>query len=255
MSIFTRKEMVVVLERTSNLAESDLDYIWKEYAPAYSKVLPKISFYSDSVNRIVESVEGYYRILDSGCGPGIITERLAEKGHEVVGIDNDKTMLEYAEKRLAAFPNVRLEQQDTYSLAFDSETFDGVISHNVLYFIEDPTKVLKEIYRILKFNGILVLVGPKPNPDFGLLFRKIIEDLEYKGLLTEFSRDLDVIRYCNKIIEEKGMKNTYTNAQLRNILIENIGFSRILESGECYFSQSYFLVANKKGGAYNGSFE
>lgn len=227
------------------LANGIFDSLWKEYAPAYSKVFPMISFYAETVDLMVDAVKGCHNILDLGCGPGIIAERLAEKGHKVIAIDKDFTMVEFARKRLFVHKNVKVEQQDAHSLKFENCVFDAVVCNNVLYSVEDPIRVLKESYKALKFGGILTLSGPKPNPNFELLFKALLSDLESKALLEDFSSEIKTIIECNNLIEKGGLKNTYTIEQLKKILINDIRFSKILESKDCYLLQSYFIIAKK----------
>src|SRR5215467_6736685 len=40
------------------------------------------------------------RVLDAGCGPGVYTERLADMGAEVIGVDNSPRMVDLAKRRL-----------------------------------------------------------------------------------------------------------------------------------------------------------
>ena len=227
------------------LADRIFDSLWKEYAPAYSRILPMISFYAETVDLMVNAVDGSRRVLDLGCGPGIIAGRLAKKDHKVIATDNDKTMIEYTGQRLANYPNVNVIQQDVHSLVFGNETFDGIVCNNVIYYVHDPLKVLQESYRVLKSSGKLAVTGPRPNPDLDLLFQTMIRDLEAKGVLDKFSKEIEVIKACNRFLAEKSMRNVYSNADLEQVLLADVGFSEILVSRGCYLSQSYFILAQK----------
>lgn len=222
-----------------------LDSLWKDYASAYSKVFPFISFYVESVDMAIRGVEGCPFALDLGCGPGIVAEKLARKSHKVVGIDNDNVMVAYARGELARYDNATVMQQDAHSLSFKSEVFDGIVCNNVLYFVERPLPVLQEQYRVLKINGKLAITGPRPNPDMELLFKVMMRDLEAAGVLDKFSEEIKAIIACNRVLAEKGMKNVYTNEKLESILLNDAQFSKILDSRGCYLEQSYFIVAQK----------
>lgn len=99
------------------------------------------------------------KLLDCGCGPGTITVNLAEvvAPGDVVGVDIEEKQFEtgraYARER--GVSNVRFETGNIYDLAFESNTFDGVFAHAVLYHLKTPRKALTEIHRILKPGGII----------------------------------------------------------------------------------------------------
>jgi SAM-dependent methyltransferase len=99
------------------------------------------------------------RLLDCGCGPGSITVNLAEvvAPAEVVGIDLEDKQFEigreYARER--GVSNVRFEAGNIYELPFESETFDAVFAHAILYHLKDPCKALTELHRLLKPGGVI----------------------------------------------------------------------------------------------------
>ena len=229
----------------SNLLVSPLfDSIWKKYAPAYSKVLPSISFYAESADMMVESVDGHHYILDLGCGPGIIAERLAKKGHKVLGVDNDETMINYAKQRLKNFHNVRIEQQDANSLPFDNGAFDGIVCNNLLYYVENPEHVLEEACRVLKDEGIFSVSGPTKGYNPQILFEKMETDIKEKGLSAKFSDEIETIKSCNLILAARGIRNPFHNHELETLL-KKMGFSEIITSKLIYLNQCYFISANK----------
>jgi len=86
-------------------------------------------------------------ILDVGCGDGTLTLQIKERGAEVVGIDNDLSMIAAArEKRL----DVRL--MDAADLRF-SEAFDAAFSNATLHWVLDKERAARAIFFALKHGG------------------------------------------------------------------------------------------------------
>ncbi len=91
------------------------------------------------------------RVLDIGCGAGLLSHRLAEKGHEVVGIDLSIGSLEVAQKQNtgAAFL-----VGDASQIPFPDHSFDVVCAMDLLEHVTNPQQVIKEASRVLKPNGL-----------------------------------------------------------------------------------------------------
>lgn len=94
------------------------------------------------------------KILDIGCGAGKNLEILSSLG-VVYGIDNSSEAIKFCKKR--KLPNVYLRNSD--NTRFPDNFFDIVCLLDVLEHVEEnPT--LKEIHRVLKPNGVLILTVP-----------------------------------------------------------------------------------------------
>lgn len=101
-------------------------------------------------------------VLEIGFGPGYAIKKIAamlESG-KVVGVDFSKTMLTEAQKLCKEEINnrlVELQLGTASSIPYDEGTFDTMFAINVLYFWDDPTIELQEIYRVLKTHGKAVI--------------------------------------------------------------------------------------------------
>jgi ubiquinone/menaquinone biosynthesis C-methylase UbiE len=99
-------------------------------------------------------------VLDAGCGPGYLLEALAARGLQVSGMDGSAGMLQSAEARLAAaqprFP-FTLRQGDIEKLPFDDAQFELVLSTGVIEYLKGDAIVLREMFRVLKPGGHLIL--------------------------------------------------------------------------------------------------
>jgi SAM-dependent methyltransferase len=116
-------------------------------------------------------------VLEIGFGAGVAVEMVNEKlgkGGKIAGIDFSKTMVRTATKRntLASKQGrVDLRFGDAIALPYSPRTFHKVYSIHSIYFWREPQIALKEIYRVLKPNGMVVLtILPKErwnenNPD------------------------------------------------------------------------------------------
>ena len=92
------------------------------------------------------------RILDLGCGTGVLTAEIAACGAQVLGIDRSQEMVEQARNK---FPTLQFEVVDATRLEFSSE-FDAVFSNAVLHWIPEAEKVISGIARALKPGGRFV---------------------------------------------------------------------------------------------------
>ena len=91
------------------------------------------------------------RILDLGCGDGVLTQRLAETGAEVVAVDSSENMVAAARQR-----GLDARAMDVRKLTFDQE-FDAVFSNAVLHWIkDDPDAAIASAYRALRRPGRFV---------------------------------------------------------------------------------------------------
>ncbi len=130
------------------------------------------------------------RILDAGCGPGRLGGRLAELGHDVVGVDLDPVLIAAAETDHPG-PRWIVGDLSTFDFAagdvgFDLEIgFDVVVSAgNVMGFLDPATRqhVLRQLADLLADDGRIV-VGFGSGGDYP--FDEFFDDADAVGLTTE----------------------------------------------------------------------
>ncbi len=98
------------------------------------------------------------KVLDIGCRWGHITYDIAKKGNEVIGIDFVPEFIEEAKKIHG--DKVKFMVMDAYDLKFKDKSFDAVFLGETFEHLIDPRKALKEIRRVLKDNGALIITTP-----------------------------------------------------------------------------------------------
>ena len=114
------------------------------------------------------------RVLDIGSGVGGPARTLAaEFGCTVVGIDLTQAFCDAAEMltaRLGMSDRVSFRQGNALAMPFDDETFDVVWTQNVLMNIEDKLGLFRQMYRVLRPGGRLVIqavmAGPIPGAHY-----------------------------------------------------------------------------------------
>jgi ubiquinone/menaquinone biosynthesis C-methylase UbiE len=96
------------------------------------------------------------RVLEVGCGTGVITALIADMpGVAVaVGVDPSRQFVQQARRRL--LPSCRFEVADGRSLPFGDSTFDGVVFATTLCHIPSPEQALAEAHRVLTPGGWLL---------------------------------------------------------------------------------------------------
>ena len=129
--------------------------VWDIFAPIYERVMKsQQNIYNYLYNHISEAVKGKI-VLELATGPGMIAKHIASSAKSVVATDFAPKMIETAQKGIVP-QNVTFKVADDENLIFAENSFDVVIIANALHIIPNPIKVLNEIDRVLKEDGILI---------------------------------------------------------------------------------------------------
>ena len=99
------------------------------------------------------------RVLEVGCGTGVLTRTLARRPGvgSVVGVDPAPFLLERARKLAGDLANVTFEEADGRALPFTDETFDAVVFDSTLSHVPGPERALAEAFRVLRPGGVLAV--------------------------------------------------------------------------------------------------
>jgi len=104
-------------------------------------------------------------VLDLGTGTGRMLELLSGRFERALGIDASPSMLAVARANLAraGTRNVQLRHGDIYALPVEHNAFDVVILHQVLHFLDDPARALREAARAIRAGGRIIVVDFAPH--------------------------------------------------------------------------------------------
>ncbi|WP_280191379.1 class I SAM-dependent methyltransferase [Delftia sp. PS-11] len=95
--------------------------------------------------------------LEIGCATGDFCGGLAAQGARVHGIDRSPDMVRRARQ---AHPGVRFTEADALALPFGESGFDIVYAASLLNVVDDPVRVLREMARVCRPAGVLVILVP-----------------------------------------------------------------------------------------------
>ena len=151
------------------------------------------------------------RVLDVGCGPAILTRELNQMGLWTCSVDLSLEMLKKARSLAGIDHQVFWCNSQIEQLPFSDDSFDNVISIGVLAYATDTSKAVRELTRVLRPGGVLVLqcsnalaptpkiIAAKDSVLYGLGIRKRRWDFD----LTKHSyRSFQAILKSNGLREE-----------------------------------------------------
>ena len=119
-------------------------------------------------------------VLDVGCGNGVISRSLGEKGFNVQGVDVSEKAIEKA-KSLNMFSNVKFDVVSAEQLVANGQQYHAVICSEVLEHLNEPTKLLTVLHEILKDNGVLIVTVPNGKGPREVLVTKPVITLQKKN--------------------------------------------------------------------------
>ena len=176
-------------QNTSRFATDEEERAWK-------------SFFSKEIG------EEKQRVLDVGTGIGFLALPLAERGHDVVGIDlSDEMILMARERAKKRGLDLDLRIGDAESLDLEDESFDVVVSRWVLWTLPDPEKAISEWMRVLKPGGRAYEFGVARSAEKEGLCRRIKRNMRMFLIMVVERRNAWVIRSrYGKDLDGKGLE-------------------------------------------------
>lgn len=118
------------------------------------------------------------RLLDVGAGTGRFTERAAELGARVTATDIGARLLARIRRRVPA----ALFASDACDLAIAPRSFDLVVSSECIEHTPDPLRAVREMCRVLRPGGVLILTTPNKVWHFSAVFAERFKLRPYQGL-------------------------------------------------------------------------
>jgi SAM-dependent methyltransferase len=107
------------------------------------------------------------RMLDAGCGPGLYASELVAGGAaEVVGFDASPEMVRLARRRVPSGATFRPHRLGEPLDWLEDESFDGAVLALVIHHVDDRVGALREINRVLRPGGFLVVSTHHPTLDW-----------------------------------------------------------------------------------------
>lgn len=105
------------------------------------------------------------RVLDIGTGTGRMLQLLADRADRAIGLDSSHSMLSVARANLehAGISDWELRQGDVHSPPFDGASFDLVVIHQVLHYLDDPGRAISEAAKLVAPAGRLLVVDFAPH--------------------------------------------------------------------------------------------
>lgn len=187
-------------------------------------------FFSDNVREVAldaAHIKAGQLAADIGAGTGFITEALVLMGLKVIAVDQSKAMLGEMEKKLSRFDTIEYRIGDSDALPIPDETVDAIFSNMYLHHVESPSVAIKEMVRVLKTGGKIIITD--------------MDEHDY-----EFLREEQNDQWMG--FKREDIKRWFTEAGLRNVQIDCVGENCCAESdrGNQKASVSLFIASGTK---------
>ena len=133
---------------------------------------------SASLSLIRRQVKSGGRVLEIGCGTGILSKQLMDSGYSVVSSDFSIRMLRETRKE-TAMNNLVLA--DATALPFMKNSFDAIIMVGVIAYIDDPRSAISHLSTLLRGDGVLIVSSANRRMLYGVVSRVFDAPLTWLG--------------------------------------------------------------------------
>jgi 2-polyprenyl-3-methyl-5-hydroxy-6-metoxy-1,4-benzoquinol methylase len=170
------------------LAQAESGRLDEAAFPAYSHRNPIINWlFWQRLRKVMEYIQRptpYERVLDFGCGSGVMLPYLSQISSQVTAMDVDLLPLERVQAYIPLAKNVEVKDAGKNNISdLPANSFDLVIALDVLEHVKDLPHTLRELLALLKPGGQLIVSGPTEN----VLYRlgRKVAGPEYSGAYHE----------------------------------------------------------------------
>ena len=159
-----------------------------------------------AVLELLGDVEGH-RVLDVGCGPGLYAQELLARGAEVVSFDESPEMVRLARRRCGDRIDARVHDLRSPLDWLNDERFDAAVMALVIHYLDDRVSALREIHRVLRPGGRLIVSTHHPISDWRI-FGGGYFDVE--RVEDDWHRGQGHVRFWRQPLTESSLPNSRT---------------------------------------------
>ena len=170
------------------LAQAEPGRLDEAAFPAYSHPNLLINWlFWQRLRKVMEHIQRplpYERVLDFGCGSGVMLPHLSQISSQVTAMDVDLLPLERVQVHIPLASNVEVKDATKINVSdLPENCFDLIIALDVLEHVKDLPRILNELLTLLKQDGQLIVSGPTEN----ILYRigRKVAGPEYSGVYHE----------------------------------------------------------------------
>ena len=194
------------------------------------------------------------RILEIGCGAGVLTMELARLGYSIEAVDAAPAMVELTLQnamRAGVSDRVSTSLADVHALSFSERKFDLIVAVGVIPWLHEEDVALLEMRRVLKPEGYLIvtadnewrlsrLVDPASTPPLRL-FRKLAKSVLRSTGLFEPSRDFQPKRHT-----PAELSRLFHVSGFRELKFACVGFGPFTFFGKPLFGEDFGLAIHSR---------
>ena len=192
------------------------------------------------------------KVLELGCGSGNLAIKIKSRGALVVGLDFSQEALNLFFEKDSLIKTVFADLSKKFP--FEKASFDRVVLNNVLYTLPERAwkKILQEIKRVLKDDGLLIITNPKKKSKPFEIFKKgIKENFKKEGLFKTLQLlikllipIIKILQYNRSVMEES--EYFFPNQDEYRRIIEQENSFEITSIYDVYVGQNLLISAIKK---------
>ncbi|MCB0354298.1 MAG: ArsR family transcriptional regulator [Bdellovibrionales bacterium] len=135
-------------------------------APEWDLLRSKAQSSKDYLDVLAEQVASDESLLELGCGSGAFLKRVLPRAGITIGVDYSQAMIDAASRALSSqFQNLDLRLGYLEHLPISDGTIEVAVAYMVFRHIAEPREVLREVCRVLKDGGRLIVVDHLPHED------------------------------------------------------------------------------------------
>lgn len=160
---------------------------------------------NDIILEMLDGDDGM-QVMDLGCGTGVMIDTLAGRFKKIIGLDASWEMITAIDRapRHGRTEPIRLVVGDMQDMPFADEFIERIVCRSILHHVDSEEEALKEVFRVLKPGGRLVLAEPMNDNPLMRLARWIVRHGKSYGKIHTIDKAY-VISFLKKELAKAGL--------------------------------------------------
>ena len=181
-------------------------------------------------------------VLEVGAGTGETAHALKEKEFNVIGTDNSPLMVTEMKKK-----GVDARECDAETLPFQDKSFDTIVGGEMIYYLDEPERFLKEAYRVLRSGGKFLLSSANNTTRFYDRLRAVLRVLRIgQTYFDDKTRTFVTTRDLINLVTKAGFRDVCVN-NIMPIPVEFLDpLNRVLERTPLRYASIFLFLSAKK---------